>query len=1306
MIRKILLVFAFVVFITSLSRAETLEQLRNQFKAEENRIVKYYDELARKPGVDKAQIKKLMKKALVNNRTNFSALAGKDPRYSQAEVNKAFESKRISEISPAKTGPGYIDEINAELGKKGLKLKSTGGSADLTPSHINADIDTVIVRMDGSPATAAEQLEGIKILERHGLNQGDIVQGNAARFDNKGKDLTVWKPETAEGQQAKLNDHDAFKTEGGKHSTRNPGAVQDAHGEVLDNQAKFEAARVEGDLKTQGKSLVKAGSGEASGIKTIYKDPKTNKETVVRDSDFQKRNPELYKKAKALKEYGTTHEAGITEVGDAPEVQQQKIEQFQREMAAEMDALEREGARKGRLRDTVRENFQNSYDNAGMTERAQEIGEERGRVRKSNQQAADAIAGDKVKPTAQDTYTGGRKGPGDAGFGAQPHATEVPGTSMAAKAKDALARLNDLEASAFGVSELPAGATGVRANLNAGVGKAMAGAAVVGTAYDSYSVSSKLSKAKILYEAAANEADDSMAKAYYEQAEALENEAADQVKNAVLVGGATMIAPVAAGGALVGVGTYQGTRAVLEGTETGRAIDEGIRGGMTSVIEGARDAATVASGERTYDEIAFDTLTERQSTWIEALRKDVIELEEGVKVDDLLTLIERNQDKIVNLQNLGYLKGVVRLKGSRTDDPGEQNAGEDEQAKLLEQLQALKSSIDSLSGQVQAVDAEVVAIEKAVADGVKNLEKELNKTTKELTGLAKEISALESQAGTIDAQNAQASKAADDAYNSGAKCAAARGAIENHAAEVCRLRDVIKATDNIQELEGYANQVPGEEANAQAQADVFREALNSARMASRQSEGILKEINTLRAGRDEASKTITAQENVFPTLQPQVDLLDSQIASLEEKTAQLPGMMGQASGILGQAQAVDAKKLNKEGKKVLKDIQAAHGRISKITGRSKGLSEDHQNKIVSAKDQLKGLTDQLMQAKSRMETLLSQQINDEMINRVQKFSEEARASYDAAQLFDEAVRLAGRDAQACAREAQSLYAKKISPEAQVARHDCSQWPGTVARWNKTDQVPFCECPSGNLWDEELYTCVLESDYYVRRTDCSRFGPNAHARWDAGQRQALCFCNDGYEWTNDRSTCRVSARDQIAQTDCSMYPNTVPTWEAASESVMCYCVSGYYWDGSQCLREQQPQYNPNAGQDFINAMTGLVNTINNNNNQGGSSVGSGNTWGRETITTTQVQGDPCERNFSVGMGGAVCQCNGYTFNSSQNKCIYTGATPSTNTGSGWVNTGYQGGGSDAGNSGGVDTSPPRVNRPCVYTGGVNTCDPGQ
>ncbi len=201
------------------------------------------------------------------------------------------------------------------------------------------------------------------------------------------------------------------------------------------------------------------------------------------------------------------------------------------------------------------------------------------------------------------------------------------------------------------------------------------------------------------------------------------------------------------------------------------------------------------------------------------------------------------------------------------------------------------------------------------------------------------------------------------------------------------------------------------------------------------------------------------------------------------------------------------------------------------------------------------------EAKGRMDSLLSFQINDEAIEKIRKLAGEARASYEAAQLFDDAVREAARNSEACAREAEKLYAQKTSPEAQVSQHDCSACPGTAAKWDSAKKAPKCECAPGNLWEENLFTCVSEEQYYVIRLDCSPY-PNAHPGWDAGRRKASCYCNDGYEWNNARTHCRVNAQTQVAQADCSNLPGTRAGWDSAQERVWCYCPQGYSLEGSR------------------------------------------------------------------------------------------------------------------------------------------------
>ena len=749
---KLLFLLMFLIQGVAFARAETLEALRDQFKSAENQIIAKYDTLAHQPGADQFSLLKQMNKELAANRKTFSGIAGKDPRYTKAEVKAAFEGGKLKAIPEVKQGPGYIDQINSELAKKNLKLSSTGGSSDLTPTHINADVDAVVVKTDGTPATAAEQLEGIEIIKKHGVEPGEILHENAARFDNRGKDLTIWKPDSPEGQQAKLTDHDAFKTEGGRNVTRNPGAVQDAHGEYLDNRAKFEAARVEGDLKTQAKSLVKAGGGEASGVKTIVTDANSN-ETVARKSDFKESNPELYDKAKKLKEYGTTHEAGVTEIGDSPEVKQQKIAQFQEEMATEMDSIKRQAQRKGQIRDGVRENFQESYAKAADPEIAKisdTIGQERARVTQSNEGALEAIAHDQSKATAKESFTGGRRGPGDPGYSAQPSdnvpVADVPepqvsrsgtgavegagessgnlvsDTSLADRragmtgeqtpslldggkasvqsesivgkarskiqaAETAMGQLAEADMARFnnagskvGVTvagELPAAAGGFRRAANSAAEAGAGALAVAGAAYEGGTIGYGVGSTLVNLRDAYNEDDSAMRDHLLERAKNDAIGTAEHVgTTAVMVGGA-VASPVIVGGAMTGYGTYQVTRAGLEHTEAGKAIDKSVQDAMTSGMTSLDDAARYLSGQKSYDEINRDTLNDRQAAWLRALERGDIQLQEGATVQDMLDYVRMQQEdgKVSSLDRLGDMANVVQKAGKVEGAPGDGTDG-------------------------------------------------------------------------------------------------------------------------------------------------------------------------------------------------------------------------------------------------------------------------------------------------------------------------------------------------------------------------------------------------------------------------------------------------------------------------------------------------------------------------------------------------------------------------------------------------------------------------------------------------------
>lgn len=375
-----------------------------------------------------------------------------------------------------------IDRRNTEISKslKAAGAEDTGSGT----KDVRADKDS------GSPNKEVNK----KVVEDMKAKGHDVDTSQPHKAVDRTDDHTHWLAETDPGKKAKAADTDAYRTTGGREAVGNKGEVRDALGEQLDHRGKFEHGRASGDLKTQGKTVVKAadsagrGTFDPEGVTVSKSVGPDGKEVVHIDDGKFGKDPSktlkntsglseaearrVYEQGKVLQNYGDDALAGITKLGDSPELQRQKIAKWQDDASKVMDAAEARGRRNSEIRDTVRENFQKSYENAKGTDsmqanpdpkvtdpeaarkeaafdkyrtnddpdfknRAEGIERDRARVRESQQLGEDYVAGEKAKPTSKDTYTGGWKDPETAGAAGgahgenEPHAPAEPETDLA-----------------------------------------------------------------------------------------------------------------------------------------------------------------------------------------------------------------------------------------------------------------------------------------------------------------------------------------------------------------------------------------------------------------------------------------------------------------------------------------------------------------------------------------------------------------------------------------------------------------------------------------------------------------------------------------------------------------------------------------------------------------------------------------------------------------------------------------------------------------------------------------------------------
>ena len=317
-------------------------------------------------------------------------------------------------------------------------IKQTGAAqTGSNTKDVRADVDTA-----GNTDQIDERM--VDELKRRGH---DVDTSNPSKVVDHTDDHVYWRKETAAGNKAKETDFDSFKTPGGRDATGNLGEVKGEGGEGIDHASKYHHGRADGDLKTMGKSVSKMDKasdrvryderkgafvkdqGEFRRSLAQHPDPEMRELAKIDPKTGKTQADTLVDQAKAFQKYGDPVTAGIADLGDSPEVQAQKVKEWQKRSNKYMDAAEQRARHRGDVRDKVRENFDQSYRNANSADPAErewnrnaadDIDNNRRRVREGNEVGDRFLSGEKRRKTADETYSGGWKDRGEPAKGAIP----------------------------------------------------------------------------------------------------------------------------------------------------------------------------------------------------------------------------------------------------------------------------------------------------------------------------------------------------------------------------------------------------------------------------------------------------------------------------------------------------------------------------------------------------------------------------------------------------------------------------------------------------------------------------------------------------------------------------------------------------------------------------------------------------------------------------------------------------------------------------------------------------------------------
>ena len=486
-------------------------------------------------------------------------------------------------------------------------------------------------------------------------------------------------------------------------------------------------------------------------------------------------------------------------------------------------------------------------------------------------------------------------------------------------------------------------------------------------------------------------------------------------------------------------------------------------------------------------------------------------------------------------------------------------AGMDDYLKRIQELRSsaagLLAAAESFGKTIQAdVEGIVAQIESRMSE-LRELESAANNLSSGTVDFPAQLSAAQRSADVIQRAGEKAASAHGDARAAALACCQAAGQVKQ--ATAYRQAKAQLATARSEDDRARSAQRNYAAALSAAQADMGQ--ISQAKTALGYDQGKLAQLKTRLAPIESAGALVNADMERLTML---ADEVLAKMNALENVARQADSLITEAETAMGSRPAREIKKMFKEIKGLGGQIRNMHKKSEKAFSSANGQLSKPGRKY----DQFRFLLDGV---KATVNSIKSEQMSAADINQLEQLYNDARAAADAASIFEDAVKQSAQQSAQCLKAAEDHYASELSPEAQVARTDCSGWPGMYAAWNNEQDKPWCYCPSGQVFNESANKCISRQDNAVANADCGWLA-NSHAVWDSADNRAECWCNDGYEINQAKDRCVVSRDTQVARHDCSQWPGTVARWDANHERPECLCPGGTGWDmqANRCINKRQ------------------------------------------------------------------------------------------------------------------------------------------
>lgn len=381
--------------------------------------------------------------------------------------------------------------------------------------------------------------------------------------------------------------------------------------------------------------------------------------------------------------------------------------------------------------------------------------------------------------------------------------------------------------------------------------------------------------------------------------------------------------------------------------------------------------------------------------------------------------------------------------------------------------------------------------------------------------------------------------------------------IESSTLIVCEAYEKIKATDEIKKVDSIFANMDANDRRVQGLYEEF----------SRLKENMLNALARIEASDDQSTASISDQDSLWQAYNKMkrvyerqasvVGKVNNNMLVLYDNRPKALDYSSQAAGILEKGKKEKDKKLKKKLKKLFDKIKKYEESVSKDFDANKYVYSQISMVLAANEDSIKD-------TESMIKSLAG---GTDFIENI-AVAKEARASYEAAMLFNNKIRAANENNKICAAGVDKLYAQKNSPEARVARADCSKYPGTSAKWFENTNEVKCSCGLDKVWSVKLKGCVKEQEALLASADCSGY-PGSEPDWNLQDQKYYCDCLGNKEWDVDQTACQVKKSIQVAEADCSsggLYDEAY--WDYRLNKVQCRCEQGYgRGQSGKCERDQ-------------------------------------------------------------------------------------------------------------------------------------------